>query len=503
MNLAELLAKLTGIDAKLDAIMSDDELTEAQEADIAKLNKERDSVKKAVAREKDRIAREDERNSIQVAAEARRVQDEKDARRVTPGTNRITNTEPTRQHNSRQDDQGFTTASFMEATNEEVSLRFGETKDAIIRRSRHETNKRNWSQLRDAGYKPCGRGGEFSSFSEFVREGMESHATERFRNRMNKQYSAVVGMSEGVASEGGYLVMPEFAGGIIDRIYNNPLWGRTDNYAVAGNNMTFLANAETSRANGSRHGGMRGYWLAEGATATASKPSFREVTLKLVKVGVLVYLTEEAMADTGNFLQSHVTQKAGEEFNFMIGDSVLNGTGVGQPLGVANAPSLISVAKETGQTAATIQTENIDKIYSRFYAPNIGSSYWYHNQDIRPQLEEMTLGVGTGGVPTFLPPGGLSVAPYGMLKGRPLEPTEFNATLGTQTDLILADLGGILSISKGGVNQAVSMHVQFLTQQTALLFTLRLNATPWDSSAITPYKGSNTQSLFVTLDTRA
>ena len=59
-------------------------------------------------------------------------------------------------------------------------------------------------------------------------------------------------MSEGVGSDGGYLVMPEFNQRIIDRIYSNNLWGRTDNYTVSGNSLTFFANAETSRASGSR-----------------------------------------------------------------------------------------------------------------------------------------------------------------------------------------------------------------------------------------------------------
>jgi HK97 family phage major capsid protein len=312
-------------------------------------------------------------------------------------------------------------------------------------------------------------------------------------------------MSEAVGSEGGYMVMPEFAGGIIDRVYNNNLWGLTDNYTVVGNNLTFLANAETNRATGSRHGGLRGYWLSgEGATITKSKPSFREVTLKLAKLGVVVYLTQELLDDGGSALQQYVARKAAEEFNFMIGDSLINGTGVGQPLGILNSPSLVSVAKENGQLAATLQTENVEKMYARFYAPNINGLVWYHNQDILPQLNTMTLGIGAAGVPTYLPPGGVSVAPYGTLMGRPLQPIEFASTLGTQGDLIAADLGQVLSISKGGVAQAVSIHLEFLTDQMAVRFIMRLNAGPWENAPLTPYKGTgNTQSSFVVLDTRA
>jgi HK97 family phage major capsid protein len=412
-------------------------------------------------------------------------------------------TEPDSLGTVRKDELGRT-VSFMEATDEDVTLRFSDSPSALRRQTHALQRRADWDRLRSAGYKPAGKGGEFLSFSDFVRAGMENPKGSKFQNRVEKHYLAVQGMSEGVGADGGYLVMPEFAAGIVDRVYANDLWSRTDNYTVTGNNMTFNVNAETSRANGSRHGGLRGYWLAEGAAATKSNPTLRQVSMKLVKLGVLVYLTDELLEDGGAVLQQYVARKAAEEFNFMIGDSLVNGTGAGQPLGILNAPSLVSVAKEAGQAAATVVPENVVKMQSRFYAPNDANSVWLHNQDIGPQLHLMTLGIGTSGTVVYMPPGGLSGAPYATLQGRPLLATEFNATLGTQGDLIKADLGQMLSISKGGIMSAASIHVEFLTDQLALRFIMRLNAQPWESAPITPYKGtSNTQSNFVALDTRS
>lgn len=388
---------------------------------------------------------------------------------------------------------------FFEDTDETIRLQFGEGADAQRRRGYRELRKQNNQFLRTQGYTPWGG---FSSCADFIRSGFED--TGSFQRKYKDHFLAVQGMSEGVGADGGYLVMPEFANGIIDRVYSNDLWGKTDNYTVSGNNMTFCANSETSRAAGSRTGGMRGYWLSEGGTLTSSKPTLREITLKLAKLGVVVYLTQELIDDGGSALQTYVARKAAEEFNFMIGDSLINGTGAGQPLGVLNAPSLVSVAKESGQLPTTLETENIVKMFSRFYAPNRPNLVWYHNQDIEPELFTMTLGVGTGGVVTYLPPGGVSGSMYSSLMGKPMQPTEFNPTLGTTGDIIAADLGQMLSISKGGVAQAVSMHVQFLSDQLALRFILRVNATPWETSAITPFKGgSNSQSSFIALDTRA
>ena len=48
--------------------------------------------------------------------------------------------------------------------------------------------------------------------------------------------------------------------------------------------MAFPRNAETSRANGSRWGGVRAYWRDEGDQATATKATFGRLTLTLKKV---------------------------------------------------------------------------------------------------------------------------------------------------------------------------------------------------------------------------
>lgn len=363
---------------------------------------------------------------------------------------------------------------------------------------------------RQYGYKGWGgTPGGFKSAADFIRYGCENANNpgaieKKLGEHMQPITKAVQGMNLQDGSAGGFTVMPEFSNQIIDRVFSNNLLSRTDGYTVSGNNMTFLANAETSRANGSRHGGVQGYWMDEAGTIQKSKPSFRQISLRLVKLAIVIYFTDDLLSDTATALESYATGKGADEFNFMIGDGIWNGSGVGQPLGILKCPSLISIAKETGQLADTIQTENVEKMYSRFFAPNLGNAIWYHNQDIRPQLDMMTLGVGTGGVPTFLPPGGLSQAPYGMLKGRPLEPIEFAPTLGDQGDLTLADLKQLLSITKGGIAQAVSTHIEFLTGQTAIRLTMRLNIGPWENAPLTPYKGpANTQSSFVTLDDRA
>ena len=394
----------------------------------------------------------------------------------------------------RRDDEGRTTGEW-EETDESVTIVSGyQGQGQVAKRPKFAMKS-----LIKQGYKPWG---EFKSMGDFVRSGFEGYQTTAFKDRMVSHYKAVQGMSEAIGADGGFSVMPEFNTKIFSRIYGNDLFSATDNYTVAGNNMTFLANAETSRVNGSRHGGLRGHWTGEGNAITASKPTIREIQLKLQKLAVVVYLTDELIADSGQALEQYVTNKASDEFNFMIGDALFNGDGVGKPLGILNSPSLIAITKEPGQGPATLDTFNITKASGRFFAGFRPRAKWYVNQDTLPQMRTMTLGIGAAGVTTFMPPGGLSTASYGTLDGSEVKPIEFAASIGNQGDVTLADLGQVLSISKGGVAQAVSMHVEFLTDQLALRFTMRMNACPWENSPITPFKGSNTQSSFVTLGAR-
>jgi HK97 family phage major capsid protein len=128
---------------------------------------------------------------------------------------------------------------------------------------------------------------------------------------------------------------------------------------------------------------------------------------------------------------------------------------------------------------------------------------WLVNQDTLPQLYTMSLAVGTGGSPIFMPAGGLSGSPFNTILGRPVLPIEQCATLGTVGDIIFADLSGYILAEKGGLQSDMSIHVKFDTDESVFRFVMRLDGQPERASALTPYKGSNTLSHFVTLATRA
>ena len=315
---------------------------------------------------------------------------------------------------------------------------------------------------------------------------------------------APLGLQEGIPSAGGFLVDTDRSSSLMARVYDvGNVLNRTDMIGIGANSngMTFYAEDESSRATGSRRGGIRAYWAAEAEEKTKSKPKFREMELKLRKLVALCYATDELLADA-TALESWIMQAFPEEINFVAEDSLFRGTGVGMPLGVLNSAATVSIAKEVGQAAATIVAENIDKMWARRYIR--GRNYvWFVNQDTSPELANLNRAVGASGSLVYSPPGGLSALPYSTLKGAPVIETEYNATLGTVGDILLADFGEYQMIDKGGIDTASSIHVQFVTDETVFRFVYRVDGQPkWDLP-LTPFQGTNTVSPFITLATRA
>lgn len=323
----------------------------------------------------------------------------------------------------------------------------------------------------------------------------------------SKELSAYVkalpsGMNESVGADGGYLIPPQFVNELLMRTYSNDLLSRVSMIPMTSNKLSIPAINETSRANGSRFGGVQAYWDGEADTLTASKPGFHTVDLMPSALTAMVRVTGELLRDAPA-LESYITAIVQMELQFKIGDAIVNGDGVKKPLGLLNAPCKVAQAKETNQTAATITAENVLSMWSRLHASCRSNAVWLINQLAEPQLSLMTIGTAGANLASYLPPGGLSATPYGTLMGRPVIPTEFNAALGTEGDLILFDPTQYLAGMIGGLESAVSIHLYFDTRESAFRFVMRLDGKPWWLSALTPYKGGSTLSSIVTLATRS
>jgi HK97 family phage major capsid protein len=314
------------------------------------------------------------------------------------------------------------------------------------------------------------------------------------------------GMNQMVPSEGGFAVAPQFAPGIWDKLNNSTdnLIGETDQYTVEGESLSFNANAETSRANGSRYGGVQGYWINEADQITKSKPKLRQLKLEPTELAVLIYCTEKSL-NNAPALEQFLGRAAPDELGFLLGDSIVNGLGGFQPKGIMGSGSKVTVNKETSQPTGTFLKANANKMWARMHPRLRSEAIWLMNVDVEPTLDDFNTPVknvaGSENV------GGFASAIYNAdkntLKGRPIRFVEYCQSLTTEGDIILVNLKtyatGVRSV---GLKYATSIHVRFEYAETAFRFMLAVDGQSWMNAPLTPYKGSNTLSNIVTLQTR-
>ncbi|MCB2217449.1 MAG: phage major capsid protein [Desulfobulbaceae bacterium] len=308
-----------------------------------------------------------------------------------------------------------------------------------------------------------------------------------------------------VGSDGGFLLQGETAMDMITNGFGNSAVLKRAAMRDIGRSqfIELVGIDETSRATGSRGGGVRVYSDKELDALTQSKTKFDKIRLEPKRLTGFYYASNEIL-DNAPVLQSEMSELFHQEFAFKGQDLAIRGNGVGEAMGIMNAGCLVTVDKEAGQTDSTVVFENIVKMRSRLRVRNRKSVCWLANQDVEPQLFQLALPVGTGGsvVPVYRPVDGPNDGIDGYLMGTPIIFIEQCETLGTVGDLILADWSMYYAANRGGIESASSMHLKFDHAQVAFRFLTWMDGQPRIPSAITPYKGSNTVSPFVVLQTR-
>jgi HK97 family phage major capsid protein len=305
---------------------------------------------------------------------------------------------------------------------------------------------------------------------------------------------------------GGFLTPEEFSKNILDKGFENSNFiDRTTKVPMAINQIGIPFQKDFDHSS-YLHGAMMAYWLDEKAEKTATNPKFGKITLRLNKLVVLVYATDELLEDSVISMEPLLKGKASDVIGWKIDQALFAGDGVGKPKGILNAKCKVAQAAEGGQSADTIVYKNIVKMYARMYPQCLKNAIWVANSNTFPQLAQMGLEVGTaGGSAAYLPANGLSGKPYDTLMGKPIVWTEHAKTLGDEGDIVFVDwsqyLTGLKRGAGAGVQFASSIHLKFDYDQTAFRFVMRIDGQPWWPAAFTPSNG-DTLSPIVTLAAR-
>lgn len=378
----------------------------------------------------------------------------------------------------------------------------------VLARKDDEELKRRLKRLNDFDSKPKPRkaGGANAPVENFASMGERLQAVYRYRatGQMDQRLRNALGANEATPSEGGFLVGSDSETDLMSKVYGSPILSRIPRTPISANSDMLLLKLlkETSRADGSRQGGVQAYWKGEATSATASQREYEEIKLLLEKLLATSYATSELLEDAPA-LEAELGAGFVEEITFKAEDAIFNGDGIGKPLGILNSPAKVTVSVETGQTTLDpLNFDNVAKMYARLHPRSVLNAIWSIDQSLMPSMMTMGVAVGTGGVPVYLPPNGAAGAPFGTLLGLPIVPCEYTQAKNTEGDIILWDPTQYRIIEKGGIRGASSVHVAFLTDETAFRWTYRVNGAPKWRSALTPKNGGDTLSTIVTLATR-
>lgn len=324
-----------------------------------------------------------------------------------------------------------------------------------------------------------------------------------FDERLLKMQAAS-GMSQGDMTSGGALVPPAFSQQILDLVNAAPenLMALCQQFTVTGESLTFPVAGDSIGP--SRYGGCQAYWIAEGEQKTPSYPRARQMKLEPQELAVVVYATDKLLRNAPA-LDAYIRRAASEAILWTVNNAILFGTGAGQPLGVENAAALVTVPAE-GAQSVKLQLENINNMYARLHPRAEAGARWFINKDVEPFMETLNAMVGTGGFPVFIasPNGWPNIAepPQRRLKGLPINTVEYCKTAGTKGDIILANLGFVALGLQGGIEEAISIHIRFLFDESAFRFIFRVDSQPMLSQPITPFNGTSTLSAFIDLANR-
>lgn len=241
-------------------------------------------------------------------------------------------------------------------------------------------------------------------------------------------------MVEGVATQGGFTVPTE----VTREIYNSAMETSVclpyvRQFRMGSSTLQIPCWDSENRSEGGI-GAFEGDWLAEEGTATPKTPKLRLVQLTAKKLAVFVNISRECISDSltlGQQLGPAMVRNLAYSLDAAILGS--SGTGVGRPLSVLNSPSKVQVNRAA---ANAIAWADVVSMFTRMYPGFIGNARWYVSPSAMQQLITM---VDAGNNSVWIAGNSAPAAPATLL-GRPVHVSEKCAALGTEGDIIFADM---------------------------------------------------------------
>lgn len=304
--------------------------------------------------------------------------------------------------------------------------------------------------------------------------------------------------STNVPADGGFLVPEQFRSDLLLIALEQTIIRQRATVIPMGTQRISIPAVDSTTDATSVFGGITCSWVDEGTAPPESQARFAQVTLDAKKLMAFVQAPNELVADApafGGFLDSALPQAMAFEADYRM----MQGSGVGEPLGFVNCPAAVIANAVTGQGASTIIVDNLAAMFARMLPSSLGNAIWVASIDTFPQLALMSVqGALTNSAPVWMNNGVIGAPPISIY-GRPVYFTEKLPSLGTTGDINFIDPSFYLVGDRQTIQASASPHFAFNVDKTAYKIIERIDGRPWIQSAITPKNSGNTLSPFVQL----
>ena len=312
------------------------------------------------------------------------------------------------------------------------------------------------------------------------------------------------GMQTSIPADGGFFLQANFIENVLGGIFDvNGLIGRCFQIPDNGGGIEIPAFNETSRADGSRFGGVKAYRNKEAASMTGVKPALELIKIMPEELTVMIPVTNRLLYNAAG-LFAFIQKTAPSEYTHKIIYEMINGLGDGEMLGWLASKAIVSASKKNGQAAGSFLWENIAAMIANLVPQSYQTACWVLNQFHVENLMKLNLPVGTGGAPLLEKFKLNGIAPgIHELAGLPCYLLEQCPKPGTLGDANLVDLSQyVLSVSPQTIADS-SIHVYYVTNETAFRWVWLINGQPaWRTKRTSESDSSKYISPFITLEAR-
>lgn len=161
-------------------------------------------------------------------------------------------------------------------------------------------------------------------------------------------------LQEGIDPQGGYLVPDEYDKRLIDILSEeNVMRALGTNITTSGEHKINIAATKPAAA-----------WIEEGGTLTFGDATFDQIILDAHKLHVAIKVTEELLYDNAFNLENYILTQFGKALSNAEEDAFINGTGIGQPLGILAETGGAQVGVTSASSTKVTADEIINLVYS-------------------------------------------------------------------------------------------------------------------------------------------